>query len=426
MGNVLLTPRALVSATIAHLENDLVLANHVHTDYSKEFATVGSTIDVERPQRYVGQDDNLDVSSYNEDLVGGKFALQLNKTSTIKFKIDPLDMTLSVKSDKIKQKYIDPAITKFKDRIDAELAKAAALKFYNFYGTPGILPTDFSDLADPGAVLTELGIPTGMRYAFHSPTAGAKLAKGLTGVFVQGMAKTALEEASFGRYGGFGNFESVHVPRHVAGDYSGTLLVNGANQSVGYLATKDTESQTLNIDGGSNSTTGFLKQGDVFTIAGVYSINPVSKGSTGFLQTFVVNADADTDGSGATQLNISPPIIPYDENFNSANATEVTNAAFATVTAAPADNAAITVVSGAANSTHRNSLLMHKNALSLVTRPLRIETGGAFETSTVSGNKVSISCSKGGKFDDLSASWRFDMLFDVDSMNRGHGLRLAN
>ena len=69
---------------------------------------------------------------------------------------------------------------------------------------------------------------------------------------------------------------------------------------------------------------------------------------------------------------------------------------------------------------------MQKNALSLVTRPLRIETGGAFETSTVSGNKVSISCSKWGDPNTLSANWRFDMLFDADSMNRGHGLRLAN
>ena len=426
MANVLLTPRALVTATIAHLENNLVLANHVHTDYSKEFQDVGATIDVERPQRYAGQDDNLDVTNYEEDLIGGKFPLTLDKTKTIKFGIDPKDMTLSVMSAKIKEKYIDPAVTTLKDVIEKHLADVAAKKFYNFYGTPGTLPASFLDLATPGAHMTNGAVPTSMRYAYHEPVAGVKLASGLTSVFVQGMAKTALEEASFGRYGGFDNYECVHAPEHTAGDYSGTLLVAGGSQKTTYAASKDTESQTLNIDGGANSISGFLLQGDVFTIAGVFAVNPISKMNTGRLQTFVVNATAATDGSGATTVNISPPIIPYNAAFDPTVKAEVTEAAFSTVTAEPADNAAITVVSGAANSTHRNSLLMQKDAITLVTRPLKIETGGAFETSTVSGNKVSISCSKWGDPNTLKANWRFDMLFGGDSMNRGFGARLAN
>ena len=426
MTNRILTPRILAMETLAHLENDLVLGNHVHTDYSKEFAAVGDTVDVKRPQRYAGQDDNLDVTNYNEDLAAGKLPLKLDKTVTIKFSLSAKERTLSVKSDQIQADYIEPAVTKLKDRIDKELAATGKNSFYNFWGTPGTLPSSFSDLSDPGALLTELGVPTNRRYGFHSPFAGSKLAAGLGSVYVQKMAKTALEEATFGRYGGFTNFESVHIPSHTAGDYSGTLLVNGANQNVTYTESRDALTQTLNIDGGSNSTTGFLKKGDVFTIAGVYSVNPVTKNSTTQLQHFVVMADADTNGSGEAQLTISPPMVVYDAAYDTAVAAEVTDAAFASVTAAPADNAAITVVSGAANSTHRNSLLMQKNALTLVTRPLTIETHGSYETSTVMGNKVSIACSKWGDPNTLGANYRFDMLFDVASLQPGHGLRLAN
>jgi len=66
----------------------------------------------------------------------------------------------------------------------------------------------------------------------------------------------------------------------------------------------------------------------VFTIAGVYAVNPVSYTNTRILQQFVLTADA--SGSSTATLSISPSII--------------TTGQLQTVTASPANGAAITFV----------------------------------------------------------------------------------
>ena len=99
------------------------------------------------------------------------------------------------------------------------------------------------------------------RVALHSPTCAAVLADGLKSVFVQDIAKTALEKAKFGNYANFDNYKSVFVPTHTVGVATGTPVVNGASQNVTYDTAKNSWSQTLNTDGWTNSVTGILKAG---------------------------------------------------------------------------------------------------------------------------------------------------------------------
>lgn len=409
MANVHVTTSLVLRDTLAHLENDLVLGNLVNTDFSKEFTKVGDTVNVRKPVRFSGQSDNLDVSSYNEDIIEGKTAIQLKKTETIKFKIDPKDRVLSV--EKMRERYVEPAVIKLKDRIEAEIAKLYN-QVYWFDGTPGTLPASFKALGTPGAIMTYAGIPTSGRNAVHNPDTSLELADSLKTVYVQDKAKSAFEEAKVGRYAGFDNFTSVHIPRHTVGAHGGTPLVNGASQDVAYSAVKDTWEQELVTDGWTNSVTGILKAGDVFTIAGVNAVNPVSKQDTGRLQTFVVKADADSGAStGPATLTISPPIIA--------------SGAYQTVTAAPADNAAITVKTGTASTSYPQSLLFHRNAFTLVTRPLEIPTGEGLATETISGNKVSLSVSKWVDGNTLAENCRLDMLFDVVAVYPHLAMRLT-
>jgi hypothetical protein len=121
---------------------------------------------------------------------------------------------------------------------------------------------------------------------------------------------------------------------------------------VTYAASKDTISQSLLTDGWTNSQTGILKAGDVFTIADVYSVNRDTYVSTGQLQDFVVLADADSGAStGPATLTIRPPII--------------TSGPYQTVDAAPADDAVITVKTGTGGSSYKQNLAWHRNAITL-------------------------------------------------------------
>lgn len=409
MANSFLTPSVFAQEGLMLLENELVLGNKVHSDLSSEFAMVGDTISVRRPTAYLGQDDNLDVTSYNEDITQGKTTIVMNKTLSVKVNISALDRTLSF--DRTVEDIIKPVAIKFKDKIEASLASLYT-SLYWFSGTPGTVPSTFLSLANAGAIMTDAAIPSD-RFAVHGTDATANLADGLKGVYVQNTAKTAFEKATIGFYGGFDNYQSVHAPTHTVGTATGTPLVNGASQNVTYAASKDTWTQSLITDGWTNSVTGILKAGDVFTIAGVYAVNPVSKATTNRLQTFVVTADANSGAStGPATLTISPPII--------------TSGAYQTVTAAPADNAAITVKTGTGGTAYKQSLLLHPKAFALVTRPLNIPQGTGLKTSTKTGNKVTISCSEWVDGNTLNHYMRFDMLWGVKCLDPRLGMRLTN
>ncbi len=409
MANDFRTPSAIAQEALMQLENELVMGNKVHTDYSKEFVTVGETIQVRRPTQYLGQDDNLDITGYREDIEQATLPISMNKTVTIPIKIGAKERTLDF--NRWNEDVIQPAVIKMRDRIETELA-ALYSSLYWFTGTPGTVPATFKALGKGGAIMTDAAIPNAGRFAVHGTDAALELADGLKGVYVQGKAKTAFEEAAIGRYAKFDNYESVHAPTHTVGDYGGTPLVNGAAQNVTYAASKDTGTQTLVTDGWSASKTGLLKAGDVFTIAGVFAVNPVSKQSTGRLQTFVVKSDADSDGAGNAALTIAPAII--------------TSGAYQTVSAAPADNAAITVVSGSANQSYKQSMLLHPKALALVTRPLDIPGGEGLKTSTKTGNRVTISVSEFVDGNTLDKTVRLDMLFGTAAIDPRLGARLTS
>lgn len=410
MANALITPSHVLNEGLMHLENELVMGALISNDYSDEFRAKGETISIRRPAQYTVQRDNLDITSAIQDIEQATVPVTLTKTATIAVKLTAKERTLSF--DRLSEDVIKPAMIKLKDEIEMSIA-SQYYRFYNFSGTPGTVPATFLSLANAGALMDDMAIPMSGRVALHSSQASATLADGLKGVFVQGIAKTAIEKAKIGEYANFENYKTQHAPTHTVGVATGTPLVNGGSQNVTYAASKNTWSQTLNTDGWTNSTTGILKAGDVFTIAGVFSVNPVSKQSTGRLQHFTVLADADSGAStGPAALTVSPPMI--------------TSGAFQMVSAAPADNAAITVVTGTGATAYRQSLLMHPSAMTLVTRALDIPQGQGVKTVTKSGNRVTVSCTEFVNGMTLDQIMRFDMLYETPVIDQRLGLRLTN
>lgn len=394
MANSFYTPTQVAKEALRRLEAKLVLGKIAKTDLSSEFAMVGQTIKVRRPTAYLGQANNLDITSYTEDVTQGVKDVTMSSTLSIPVVISAIDRTLSF--DRWSEDVLDPAMQRMAEAVEASLA-ANYSSFYWYDGTPGTVPSTFSALADLGAIMTDANIGQMGRVAVHSPSASAKLASTVAATYVDGKNKTAMEKASIGTFGGFDNFESVFAPTHTVGTATGTPAINGASQNVTYATAKDTWSQTLNTDGWTNSVTGILKAGDVFTIANVYAVNPSTKASTGRLQTFVVLADANSGAStGPAALTISPPII--------------TSGAYQTVNSAPADNALLTV-KGTGGTAYRQSLMMQPGALMLVTRPLDIGSGLGVRTHSETGNRVSISVTEFINGNTLAQTMRFDMLW---------------
>jgi hypothetical protein len=410
MANAFYTPTVVAKEFLKQLETSLVLGKLVGTDYSNEFTMVGSSVKVRRQPMYLGQDNNLDLSSFTEDVEEGTATITMNTTWSDKVKIGAVDRSLSF--DRWSDFVIKPMAQRAAEKIEASIMA----QYYNAYwfdGTAGSTAATFAVLAGAGAIMDDANINQMNRVGLHSPAYSASLADGLKGVYVQDIAKNAITAAKIGDYAGFTNYKTVFAPTHTVGVNTGTPLVNGASQNVTYATCKDTWSQSLITDGWTNSQTGILKAGDVFTIANVYAVNPSTKASTGRLQTFTVLADANSGATtGPATLTISPPII--------------SSGAYQTVTAAPADNAAITVKTGTGGTAYRQSLLMDPTGITVVSRPLDIPQGAGVKSHVEQGNIVSIAVSEYTTGDTLAHNMRFDMLWQPVLLDPRKVMRLTN
>ena len=409
MPNAILNTSLVLNEGIDLLENEMVAGAMVNADYSDEFQNVGSTVNIRRPAQYTVQRDNLDVSSGIQDIEQATIPVTLDKTATIAIKLTAKERTMSF--DRFSEDILKPAMVQMKDEIEQHISSLYP-KFYHFVGTPGTVPSTFLALGAAGSVMTDQAVPMSGRMALHGTDASLSLADGLKGVFVQDMAKTALAEAKIGKYANFDNYTWVHAPTHTVGPLGGTPLVNGGTQGTTYALSKQTWSQNLITDGWTAAAAARVKAGDVFTLPNVFAVNPVSKQSTGRLQTFTILADGSSDASGNLTLSISPPII--------------TSGAFQTVTAQPADNAALTIKTGTASTPYKQSLLLNKNAITLVTRALDIPQGQGLRTTTKSGNRVTVSCTEYMDGKTLEQTMRFDMLYQATVIDPRLGVRLTS
>lgn len=410
MANSFFTVSAISKEVVRLMENELVMGKSVGTDnLENEVVKSGGSVKVRRQMQYLGQDNNLDLTSFAEDITEGTVSVTLDQTWSNKVSIGALDRTLSF--DRYSDQVLQPMARRAAERVEASIA-ALYPAFYWFDGTPGTPPATYSALADAGAIFTDGGNATGGRKAFHSPLVSAKLAALIQGTYVDGNNKKALEEAMVGKYAGFMNYESVFAPTHTVGPLGGAPLVNGAAQNVTYAAAKDTWSQPLITDGWTAAAAARLNAGDVFTIANVFAVNPNTKASTGRLQTFTVLAAASSNGSGQLTATISPPII--------------TSGAFQTVDSVPADNAPLTIKTGTAATAYRQSLLIDPKAIALVSRPLDIPSGEGVKTSTVSGEFVTMSVTSWVDGNTLNENMRFDMLWKPIVLDPRRGMRLTN
>jgi hypothetical protein len=182
-------------------------------------------------------------------------------------------------------------------------------------------------------------------------------------------------EGQFGRkqLGVDGWYQDPVRPTHTTGTFTAsTPLVDGASQTGSTIAT----------DGWASGAAS-LKKGDIFTIADVNSVNPLSYSSSGRLQQFVVTADtSDVSGDMAT-LPIAPSII--------------TSGALQTVSASPANNAVITVLGATsaaggtlATTASPQSFVYHPDAFAFVMADL-MKPGAGAESTTVRSKSLGFS-----------------------------------
>ena len=410
MSNTTLTASIIAKAAVLQLDNALVMSKKVFRGYEEEFSKsingyeVGSSINVRRPMDFTVRDGAV---MNVQDTTEGKFTMSVDKRKGIDFEFTSQELTLDIKE--LSDRVIKPGMTQLANQIDADL-HAEYKNVSKWVGTPGQTINSFSDLSKGMERLDTMAVPTDARCAVLNPIDHWAMISNLSGLYIERAANSAYREGSLGNVGGVDMLMSQNPKTHTTGTFTtgSTPLTNGAGQETTYALSKDTNTQSLITDGWAASTAA-LTAGDVFTIANVYDVNPVTKATLAHLKQFTVISGGTSDGSGDATLVITPAAI--------------LTGAHQTISATIADGAAIVPV-GTEATGYTQNMMFCKNAFALVTVPL-VSPPGAVEVSRQSykGTNVRVIPVYDGT-NDIS-KWRLDVLYGVKTIDERQAVRLS-
>ena len=352
--NRLLTDDIIVKDALRLLKNNLVTAPLVYRDLEKRFAKVGDTISLKKPFRTKSASGRVLVK---QPLIDQTIPFLIDRQEHIGLEVTMRDRTLSL--EKFSERYLQSGIVQIANVIDRSILLKLKNAFFSS-GTPGTaITTRAFHLAK--AYQNDVAVPAdGLRRCILNSLDAAEISDAISGKYNEKMVKESLQKGYMGPLAEYDLFESANMPTHTVG-------VHGSGAAVGTPLANSVTAQTgssIITDGWDNSVESVLLTGDVIYWAGVYEINPQSYQSTGRLQAFVVQADVDSDGSGNATVSISPSINDGTLTTTDADGNPLSLAAYQNVSAAIANNAALTV-EGVASTAYRQDFLFHKNAAAL-------------------------------------------------------------
>jgi hypothetical protein len=346
--NTLLTPSIISKETLVILSNNLVAAGKVNRQFENQFVKIGTTLTIRKPNRYVvSSGPGLQI----QNSVEPSTSITISNQRHVDIEFSSQELTLVI--EEFSERYLKPAAEPICNQIDYDVISNWTSVF-NEVGTPGTVPSTFATGIQPvGQAMDTQAVPQDGRVMVLGPTAYWSLAAGLISLYVQSVSEPALK-GYLARIGNFEIYQDQNIQTQTVGAYAGTPVVNGAGQTGSSLVT----------NGWTASIANLLNVGDVFTIAGVYAVNPQNRQSTGALQKFVVTSAASSNGSGASTISIYPAIT--------------TSGAYQTVTNSPANSASISVL-GTASTQYQQNLAFVKDAFGLVTVPMELPDGVDFK-----------------------------------------------
>ena len=353
MAQNLLTIDMITLKALEILENNLVITRNVNRQYDSSFAVegakIGDTLRIRLPDRALVTDGAaLGVQEVNEQYT----TLTVASQKHIGVNFTSAEMALSL--DDFADRILKPRISQLAASIDADVANAYK-DIYQSVGTPGTTPATSLVLLQGNQKLNEAAALPSPRYVTVNPAANANLVEGMKGLF--NPTSTIARQFKNGMMGeGILGYDEINMSQsiklHTTGSASRsdtpivkTTLTNGATK--------------LTLDNCTDAKT--LVPGDVFTIAGVFAVNPQTRESTGSLQQFVVQNTVTSASTEFVDVEFLPAVYAPTQ-------------ALATVSKLPAANDVVTFL-GAAETAYPQNLIYHKDAITFATADLLLPNG---------------------------------------------------
>ena len=393
MSHTLLTPTVITREALRILHQKLNFVGSIDRQYDDRFANsgakIGTSLQIREPNQFtVRTGKTIDV----QDVTEATQTLTVATQKGVDVNFSSVELTMTI--DDFSKRYLDPAMSVLAANIEYD-AMSMYKDVHNAIWTSGSAIT-YNDVLD-GRVLLQRGLaPTNDRTANLNSQDMVDIVQDTKTLFNnQTDIAKQYREGYVGRVGGFDFVENTLWPGHTRGAGDASYVVNTSSGIT-------SGSATVATTGG----TGTINKGDVFTIAGVYSVHPETKVSTGVLQQFVQTTDY---AGGAGNLTVSP--------------TPITSGAKQNVTIVSAGASKAVTISGTASGADTTSLLYQKEAFTFVTADLVMPGGVDFaKRETMDG--ISMRIVRAYDINNDNFPCRIDVLYGYKTLRPQFATRL--
>lgn len=308
----------------------------------------GDTIQVNVPAIYI-PGNSFDITSSIQAINETRVPLALDIIQSVGVDIDSRELAYNIGLESVYTRVIKPTVQGIAQNVERICLERAMTSTYNIVGTAGATAFDTSTILSAGARMSDLLAPRKDRSVLLTPAAEAAAVNARKG-FVNDPNKLSKQyiDGAMGSADGFDYYSNSLLPNLTTGTAAGAHTVT---------TTVSTQGQaTLNITGTGSQT---LTAGMTFTVAGVNAVHPQTKADLGFLQQFVITANATASGGAYSAVQISPAMF--------------TTGSLQNITAFPTSSAVVTLGAGVGNTastTFRQNFAYHKSAFRMVSVPL--------------------------------------------------------
>ena len=277
-------------------------------DFTSSGYKIGDTLQVRRQNNFIVGDGAVatpqDVIESVENIV---VSHQYNALIAYTIK------DLSLKINDFNRMFIQPAIQNIISKMEIDICTAAEQTLNYWTGTAGTPINSFTAVDLAGAKLLEQAVNISSdAYVAMTVRDGSSLKGSLLNQFTPVFNEEIVRQSAIGHLSYFDIFQSQNIKKHIAGTgpLTDVLLVNGAVSS----------GNTIILSGATINLTNYFLPGDLISISGVQSVNPVSLSGTGQNMQFVVTAAANSTAGGAVTITVSPAIVTTGPLQNVSNA----------------------------------------------------------------------------------------------------------
>lgn len=304
MANQFITTQLVSNTALAMFANNAPFVMTASRIYQDDFTSsgykIGDTLQVRRQNNFiVGDGATATPQDIIEDVENVTVAHQYH--ALIAYTVQ--DLTLRIED--FSRLFIQPAIQNIISQMERDISASAEQELYFFTGTAGTPINSYTTVDLAGAKLMEQAVNISSdAYVAMTVRDGSSLKGALLNQFTPVFNEEIVRQSAIGHLSYFDVFQSQNLVRHIAGagptlHPGDALLVNGAVGSGNIII----------MDGATATVTGYFLPGDLISIAGVQSVNPISRAGTGQDMQFVVTSPANSDGAGNIVVQVAPSII---------------------------------------------------------------------------------------------------------------------